>query len=370
MAASRDPKRPKPVALSPPSGHKHLPDAYVPRVVTVVAILGLVHTGAGPDRHTGAGPDGHTGAGLDGHTGAGPDIVVAWIAARQLGLITAEQLIAAGVGRGSIRWRLANGALHRVFRGVYLVGHAVPVPGAFEFAAVLACGAGAVVSHRSAVGVWRLGPPLRGEVEVTVAGRDCRSRAGLRVYQVQELPSFDRATKNGIPVTSAARTLIDYASTTGANEAERAIAEAFALKLVNEPQLLAAIDRGPHRAGVAAVRAILGQTGGAKRTRSGGERAMLRLIRAAGLPEPRTNYPVAGFNADFCWPEERLIVEVDGHDFHSDRRTIERDHRRDVVHKDAGYEVIRFTGRQRDDKPLYVAAVIARAHDRLSRGRG
>jgi very-short-patch-repair endonuclease len=97
---------------------------------------------------------------------------------------------------------------------------------------------------------------------------------------------------------------------------------------------------------------------------------MLRLIRAAGLPEPRTNYPVAGFNADFCWPEARLIVEVDGHNFHSDRRTIERDHRRDVVHKDAGYEVIRFTGRQRDDEPLYVAAVIARAYDRLSRARG
>ena len=121
------------------------------------------------------------------HTGGAPDIVVAWIAARQLGLITAAQLIAAGVGRGSIRWRLANGALHRVFRGVYLVGHAVPPPGAVEFAAVLACGHEAVVSHRSAVVVWRLGLPLVGEVEVTVAGRDCRSRAGLRVYQVQEL---------------------------------------------------------------------------------------------------------------------------------------------------------------------------------------
>ena len=97
---------------------------------------------------------------------------------------------------------------------------------------------------------------------------------------------------------------------------------------------------------------------------------MLRLIRAAGLPEPRTNHPVAGFSADFCWPEQRLIVEVDGYDFHSDRITVERDHRRDVVHRDAGFEVLRFTGRQRDEAPFYVTAVIARTLERLSRGRG
>ena len=81
-------------------------------------------------------------------------------------------------------------------------------------------------------------------------------------------------------------------------------------------QLVAAIERGPHRAGVALVRAILGQPGGPRRTRSDGERAMLRLIRAAGLPTPLTNHPVAGFDADFFWPEVGLIVEVDGGDFH------------------------------------------------------
>jgi very-short-patch-repair endonuclease len=236
--------------------------------------------------------------------------------------------------------------------------------------AVLACGERTLVSHRSAAALLQLAKPPTDEVDVTVIARGCRSRAGLRVHQVEALDPDDRSLRRGIPVTAPARTLIDYASTTGREQAERAIAEAFALRLLTEPQLLAAIDRAPNRAGVATVRAVLGQPGGAKRTRSGGERAMLRLIRAAGLPEPRTNHPVAGFSADFCWPEIGLIVEVDGHDFHSDRTTIERDHRRDVAHKDAGFEVIRFTGRQRDDEPVYVAAVVARAHDRLSRARG
>jgi very-short-patch-repair endonuclease len=315
-------------------------------VVTLAAILGLVHSGVAADR------------------------VVAWVAARQLGLITAEQLIMAGVGRGSIRWRLANGALHRVFRGVYLVGHAVPAPGAFEFAAVLACGRGALVSHRSAAGRWGIVAPTSGNVELTVVGRDCRSREGLRVHQVPTLDPLDRTTRRGIPVTAPARTLIDYAATTSYEEAERAIAEAFALRLLPESQLQSACDRSPHRAGVPLVRAILGQPAGPHRTRSGGERAMLRLIRAAGLPEPLTNHPIKGFNADFFWPEVGLIVEVDGGPFHRPRPAFERDHRRDIVHRDAGYEVLRFTWRQLDEEPFYVTAVIVRAYERRRRARG
>ena len=83
---------------------------------------------------------------------------------------------------------------------------------------------------------------------------------------------------------------------------------------------------------------------------------MLRLIRAAGLPAPRTNFPVAGFTADFVWQDQRLIVEVDGHPYHSSRPAFERDHRRDIVHKNAGYEVLRFTARQLDEEPLLVIA--------------
>jgi very-short-patch-repair endonuclease len=258
-----------------------------------------------------------------------------------------------------------------MYRGVYLVGHPVPPPGAFELGAVLACGQRTLVSHRSAATLLGLAkrPEDEVEVEVTVIARGCRSRTGLRVHQVETLAPVDRGQRNGIPVTSPARTAIDYAATASRVEAERAIAEAFALRLVTEAQMLAAIDRAPNRAGVARVKAILAQPGGASRTRSGAERAMLRLIRAARLPTPRTNYPVAGFTADFCWPEERLIVEVDGYPYHASRPAIERDHRRDIVHREAGYEVLRFTAGQLEDASVYVATVIARALDRLSLSR-
>jgi very-short-patch-repair endonuclease len=302
--------------------------------------------------------------------GLGPDAAVAWVADRQLGLITTPQLHVAGVRRGSVEWRLATGTLHRRHRGVYLVGHDIPVPGAVELAGVLAVGEQAFVSHRSAAVLYGLAATPGDEVEVTVVGRNCRSRDGLRVHRVESLARPDRAERRGIPVTSPARTAIDYASTAGYEEAERAIAEAFALRLVTEPQLIAAAERAPHRAGVALVRAILGQPGGARRTRSGGERKMLGLIRAAGLPVPLTNHPVAGFSADFFWPDVGLIVEVDGGDFHRPRPAYERDHRRDIVHKDAGHEVLRVSGEQLDQEPVYIVAVIARAYDRLSRARG
>lgn len=346
MAATDGAKRAKAPARPPQLQHKRLGDAYVAEVVSLAELLRFVHS-----------------------WGQG-EAAVAWVASRQLALITAPQLHVAGVGRGGVRRRRENGSLHVMYRGVYLVGHPIPPPGALELGAVLACGERTLVSHRSAAALLGLAKPPTDAVEVTVIARGCRSRTGLRVHQVQTLATADHGWQNGIPVTSPARTAIDYAGTVSYEEAERAIAEAFALKLVTERAIREAIDRAPHRAGVAQVKAILGQDGGPSRTRSGGERAMLRLIRAARLPVPLTNHLVEGFTADFCWPDARLIVEVDGHPFHSSRAAIERDHRRDIVHREAGYEVIRFTARQLEEAPLYVATVIARALDRRSRTRG
>lgn len=344
MAGDQPVKRTNAPRSSAPGSHKHGLDAYVANVASLAEVWRFVQGGACPDA------------------------VVAWVAGRQLGLITAPQLHVAGVRRGSIEWRLATGNLHRRHRGVYLVGHGIALPGAIELAAVLAFGEATFVSHRSAAALWGLARAPAGEVQVVVVGRNCRSREGIRAQRVRRIGEADRSSKRGIPVTSPARTVIDFAATTGREEAERAIAEACALKLTDEAQILAAIERAPNRAGVAQVRAILGQPGGAKRTRSGGERAMLRLVRAARLPVPMTNVPLLGFSADFLWPAERVIVEVDGYDVHSHRAAFERDHRRDVVHKDGGYEVLRFTGRQLDEAFVYAAVVIARVLDRRSRG--
>lgn len=292
------------------------------------------------------------------------DRVIAWIAGRQLGLIASWQLQALGISHSAITRRARRGALHRLHRGVYLVGHAVQVPGARELAAVLACGDGALVSHRSAALMWGLTDVAGGKVEVSVVARNCRPRGGLRVHRLRGLDVRDRAVKNGIPTSSAARAVIDLAASAAPDELERALAEARARGLVSDGQLSQALDRAGNRAGVSALRAAIRDQGGPKLTRSEAERRLLDLIRAASLPVPKTNVRIEGFEVDFLWPEARLIVEVDGFAFHGHRTAFERDRRRDMALRDRGFEVIRVTWRQLVDQPFLVIAHIARALER------
>jgi very-short-patch-repair endonuclease len=81
-------------------------------------------------------------------------------------------------------------------------------------------------------------------------------------------------------------------------------------------------------------------------TQSELERALLELIREAGLPEPQCNVMVGGELVDFYWPDQRLVVEVDGCAFHTSRRSFEDNRRRDIKRQVAGLRVIRVTYQQ------------------------
>jgi very-short-patch-repair endonuclease len=226
---------------------------------------------------------------------------------------------------------------------------------------VFACGEKALLSHRSAALLWGFVSAAEDVVDISVPGRHCRPRPGLRVHRLTRLDPLDRTAKNGIPVTSPGRTLIDFAATASSDELERALAQARVQRLASDRALAEALDRAGSRSGVGALRAALRQEGGPRMTRSEAERLLLRMIRAAGLPEPQTNVRVVGFEVDFLWAKRRVIVEVDGFAFHGHRAAFEGDRRRDMALRDAGYEVIRVTWRQLTDEPLRVIAHIARA---------
>jgi very-short-patch-repair endonuclease len=289
-----------------------------------------------------------------------PDRLASRVARRQLNLISVEQLHAAGFGDAMITRRRNRATLHRVHRGVYLFGTDVLLPGAPELAAVLACGPDAWVRRRSALSLLELIPPRQGDIEIAVL-RNRASRSGIAVRRLTALPDIDRETANGIPITAPPFALLEFAAVANGDELERAIAEAYALKLVSEPQLRAALDRHAGRVGVVALRVELDRIGGPQWTDREGERRMKLLLRQAGLPIPVTRMKVAGFKADFFWREYRLIVEFDGYQYHGHRYAFERDRRRDQAHIAAGYTVIRFTWRQLEAEPLRVIAVIANA---------
>ena len=293
--------------------------------------------------------------------------VASWVAGQQLGLITSRQLRTGGISQHATSRRCKRCSLHRVHQGVYLYGSPIMLPGALEFAAVLACAPDAWICGRSALvlqGVLRVPGP---EVEVLVVGRDCRSRSGIHVRRTQRLDRRDTGSVRGIPVTSPARALIEFAADAASDELERAIAEAYALRLVTENEIQAAMERATNHAGVAALRAELRRGAGPQWTRSESERRMLRLLRDARLPPPLTNVRVAGFEADFFWPDQKLIVEFDGYQFHGHRRAFEQDRRRDQAHIAAGYTVIRVTWRQLTEEPLAVVATISHVLARQSR---
>jgi very-short-patch-repair endonuclease len=292
-----------------------------------------------------------------------PDRAIAALAARQRGVVSHDQLVAAGIGDGAIKRRLRAGRLHPVHRGVYLVGHPKPMQGAREIAAVLACGSGAVVSHRSAANLWRVlpYPPHPGPIDITVRGRKPDSRSGLRIHCVKGLDRRDVRRVGGIPITSPARTLFDLAAVVSTSELERALAEAQVLRVVRPQDLVDQAERNQGRRGVRAFRAAVELPGAPPITRSEAERRFLRLVRAAGLPPPQVNARAGGYEVDFLWRGQRLVVEVDGYAYHANRRAFERDRERDAALAAAGYTVLRVTWRQLVNEPAAVVARLAAA---------
>jgi very-short-patch-repair endonuclease len=160
---------------------------------------------------------------------------------------------------------------------------------------------------------------------VVPAGVKTRAR-GFRVHRARNLEPQDIRVRKGLPVTSPARTLLDQA-------------DELTLR-----QLELAFDR-----------ALVA------RTRSEAEELLLDLVRRAQLPPPRVNARVAGYEVDFFWPEQAVVVEVDGFRFHSGRRAFEHDHRRVQDLQSAGLTVLRVTYLQLRDEPLVVIVRIAQA---------
>lgn len=277
--------------------------------------------------------------------GVAEEAAVARVAAAQQGMVSLEQLTAAGFGPNAIARRVAGGWLVRRHHCVYQVGvHG----GRFgeEAAALLACGSVAVLSGWASVAVFELSDRGGRPVDVLVPHDFEGHPAGVRRHVTRWLAPGDVVERHGMRVTIPARALLDLSATTPRRELERLVEEAQVRKLASHSELMAMVERGAGRRGVRTLRAIVSSLDEPLLTRSEAERLLLDLVRGAGLPLPRTNARIAGLEVDAVWPEQRLVVEVDGYAFHGTRAAFERDRRRDARLLMAGYRVIRLTWRQ------------------------
>lgn len=282
-----------------------------------------------------------------------PDRGLAELAAQQWGVVSVAQLRALGLERAAVTRRVQAGRLHRLYRGVYAVGHARLGREGRWLAAVLACGPGAVLSHRSAAAHWGLLQTEQARIDVT-APRSRRGAPPLRLHWSRSLDARDTANHHDIPITSVPRTLLDLAATVRPDRLERALAQAERLQLYDHTAILDVIRRtNGHRGTAPLARATAREP---KLTRSQAEARFLELARGAGLQEPLTNHILTApdhprLEVDFYWPTHRLIVEIDGWETHHTRAAFRSDRRRDAALIAIGCRVVRFSYEDIVDEP-------------------
>ncbi len=208
-------------------------------------------------------------------------------------------------------------------------------------AAVLACGEGAVLSHRSAAVHWGLLPSKGGPVDITVPSQAGRVRQhGIRLHRCLSLIGRTTTRRNEIPITTPARTIADLQGAIPGWEWRKAVRQAEFKKLPLEIQ-----------------------TDG---TRSDLERDFLRLCHRHGLPRPEVNVKLGRWTVDFLWRQEGAVVETDFYDYHRGRVAFQDDRRRDLELRRLGFDVHHFSEEQINDEPGSVAADIATALGRAS----
>jgi very-short-patch-repair endonuclease len=289
---------------------------------------------------------------------------LARLAARQHGVVDRGQLRALGFTDEAIARLIRAGRLHRLYPGVYAVGHTVLTQKGRLLAAVLAGGPGAVLSHHSAAYLWALRVWSGARIHVTIpAAGGRRPTNDLAIHRTRR--PIESTTLDGIAVTTPMRTLADLADTLPQRHLEKALEQAHALRLLD----VAAIDalHAPGRRGPRRLQQLVRHHHAEHtRTRSELEDALLALCDRSGIPRPRTNVVIEGYEADFAWPGQRLIVEADSWRHHSSRASFERDRRRDAHHAAHGWRVVRLTHARITTEPDAIARLL---HQLLTRPR-
>lgn len=207
-----------------------------------------------------------------------------------------------------------------------------------------------VASHLSAAWVWGLLRSQPERVHVTCRG----PRPGKRPFVVHRasLAPADRTRRDGIPVTSLSRTILDLAVTSRARTVRRQIQTAEDEGLFDLREMHDLLERTKGHRGQVKIRAALDLYDERPVfTRSGLERRFLEVVREAGLPAPSMNFFVAGYEIDAWWEAQRFGVELDVYATHGGRLSFEEDRERDDELLLAGIETTRVTGPRLDREP-------------------
>lgn len=282
-------------------------------------------------------------------------------------MVSRAQIRALGISDSAIGHAIETGRLHPVLRGVFAVGRRQAGERGRLFAVTLACGKGAVISHRSAAALMRLLDKGPASIDVIALGKRGANIDGIRPHDVRRPQPWETGTFDGIPCTSPARTLVDLAGVVGSRTLRSAFERAAALKRLDVEAIEASIGHG--RRGTRTLRGLLDEWRPAapviatSRLKSPLEAKVLPLLAKHRLPLPLANAPVdlaeGRIEVDFLWPEHRFVLEADSRAFHATDVASERDRWRDLELMRAGYASLRITHQQAETEATAIAEAIA-----------
>src|SRR3954451_16119681 len=264
--------------------------------------------------------------------------------------IARVQLLGLGFTPADIRHRLAKGRLHPIWPGIYAVDRPdLTQEGRFS-AAVLACGAGAVLSHLSAAILWGLIRVRARMIEVSVPLNRNPRRKGIKVHRRKII---DPTRHKGIPVTTPTQTLLDVALRLNGEQYERAVNEAANRDLIDPEELRAALDTLGPLPGIRPLRQLLDRDTYIC-TETELEQRFVPIARRAGLPKPEAQAHLNGRRVDFYFRELGIVVEANSLRFHRTPSQQANDARRTQAHMKAGLLPVPFTHHQITYDPKYV----------------
>jgi len=195
---------------------------------------------------------------------------------------------------------------------------------------------------------------------VTTTNRSPRTLPGIQVHRARRLDAADVTTKDGIPVTTVARTLVDLTDVLTTDRLLRAIREAEYLRLLDIDTLIAAVQRANGRKRITELTKAIERHRPGQIVRKELEHRFLELLHKAGLPDPQTNVRTRTrrrtYEVDCLWPDEGVAVELDGRAAHARAAAFEEDRARDAALTATGLRPLRFTWRRLTEEPEDVLA--------------
>ncbi len=288
------------------------------------------------------------------------------------GVISHAEALKLGMSKRTISRRVTHGRWLRLHRGVYRLSGAPPVWLGDARASALACAG--LISHRAAARVWAIDGFDRAHIELTIdVDRRARLDGRVRLHRSTQMHLAGRTERRAVPVTGAARTVLDLAAVLPRNRLHEAVDAVLRQRLLRWHDLLGVLVRHSRqgRDGCGKLRALLDERyGEARPPDSAFNRMVGQLLIDAGVGRLVFEHEIFDgthfvARVDLAFPSAKLAIELDSRRFHDNELSFVADRRRANRLVNLGWTVLAFTYDDYRDAPFLLVQTVRDALRRL-----